>query len=197
MRFVDPSGAVAVLSGTPDEQKKSLIDLRNTVPAGLRSAVKTTTQNGKLVLDARPLNSRKGAASGNFQALRQVANSPGAAIINSSKTSVGSEALGANAYSGGITLSSQQSASGSVEVYVGGDMTARETAETMAHEIRHARRYLLELPSMDEFNWSFSQDESGGTATRAPNPSGPVNMETRSAEQEAARNYDPFVSPLD
>lgn len=198
VKYVDPTGRILELTGTEEERKKALIDLRSTVPPELRIFVRTTTtRDGRVILDPRFLNAKGSADSGNFQALRQIANSPGTALFNSSRTSVGSETIGANAFSGGITFSSNQSASGKIEAYVGGDLNARETAETTAHELRHVRRYLLGLPALDELIITTSEVPGGMVMNQRPDPAGPVNLETKSAEQEAARNYDAFAPPFD
>lgn len=121
---------------------------------------------------------------------------PGFDTVNTAGTVVnstsGAEVIGQNGSSEGVTLSAQQSLSGAIEGYVGGDLSAFRTVTSTAHEVRHIRRYLLGLPSLDEYKMTFVRTPGGLTATLEHDPSGPVNIETSAAEREAEANYDPF-----
>ena len=203
LKYVDPTGKTLELPGTEKEQEKALADLRNTVPVHLRRFVKTrTTKDGRVIIDDRFLNARSSSSSGNFQALRQIANSPGTALFNSSQTTVtstsGSEIIGASraASGSGITFSAKQSTSGQIEAYTGGDLIASKTAETTAHELRHVRRYLLGLPAIDEFIGTSHVENGMLSINIRLDPNGPVNVETLAAEREAISYYDPFVPLL-
>jgi len=196
LKYTDPTGRTAELPANCVDQKcKELADLRNTVPVELRIFVRARTVDGKVVVDARYLNMKRDAVSGNFQALRQVANSPGVAMFNSSVTNVqstlGTETIGRNTPTDGITFTSSQSLSGKIEVYVAGNMGAVDTAETAAHELRHARRLLLGLQAQHEMMTAWD----GNTITISTDPNGPVNIETKAAQREASENYDPFLPP--
>jgi RHS repeat-associated protein len=193
MRFVDPTGMTLELTGDADQRRKALQDLRSTVPYELRSFVRTTTtKDGRTIIDARYLNMMRGASSQNFQALRQIANSPGLALFNSSATvsisKLGTEGLGSNGDSYGITYTTQQSNSGNVEIYSGGDLDALEAAKTTAHELRHARRFLLGLPGLHEIATTFVELPNGVSVEYALDPQGPVTLETQAAMDEAEAN---------
>jgi RHS repeat-associated protein len=197
LKYIDPRGRTLALPDDEEERRAALANLRNSVPVHLRIFVQATRgKSGNLVLDARLLNLKKGSTSDNFQALRQIANSPGTAFFSSSRSVVesklGSELLSAEAGSLGITFPASQSLSGSIESYVAPSLTAFESATTTAHEIRHVRRLLLGLPYIDELGTRFTQTPVGDVLEIFLDPDGPVNLETGAAEAEARRNYDPF-----
>lgn len=199
LKYIDPSGEVAILIGNAEAQKKSLAALRSIVPPELRIFVRTTTtKDGKTIVDPRFLNARSDASSGNFQTLRIVANSPGAVEISTSATSFTprsgtTEALGESG-TAGVFLDSRTSSPtpGVSTLLVGGDLGARDSAVALAHELRHASLYLQGLSFLDEY--VFRQD-SLDTFTFMLDPNGPVNALTRAAEAEAEAHYDSIVEP--
>jgi RHS repeat-associated protein len=205
LRMTDPSGETAILVGTTDEKKKALATIKNSVPLELRMYVRTTTtKEGLTIIDPRALNMMRNAMSGNFQALRQIANSPGVARIDASSARAWSRSEGTiplgregQAATQGATVPARSSSSGEIETHVGGSLNALGAAQTMAHELRHARRLLLGLP-YDHEKQTHSEWRDGALFIDIGlDPSGPVNQETRSAEREAQETYDPFIPPSD
>ena len=76
-------------------------------------------------------------------------------------------------------------------VLVGGDLPAKNTASTLAHELWHALRYLMGKPWKHEMGM-FETSSPGVFSVY--DPSGPVNQETLAAGVEAEANHDPFIS---
>jgi hypothetical protein len=204
LKYRDPSGKVLEITGCSGTQKKeceaqALNQLRNTVPPELRMFVRLTTKGGKTIVDARYLNVKRNALSGNFYALRQVANSPGLVQLNTTASSFTtrsgeSETLSGAIGSFGVTLDphSQSPQSGVTMVFVASDLGAQDTAETLAHELRHANLILRGLAFSHELTMS---ETSPGNYEVTFDPNGPVNMVTDAAEREARENYDPFIPP--
>jgi len=195
LRFLDPSGKVVVLTGSEKEQEKTLATIRNTVSANLRGFVRTTTGNqGQTIINTKSLRMRARAISGNFQALLSLASSDKVFGINTSvsavATSEGVVTLGANSGmkgifldQGGLSLKENMSF-----VLVAADLTQREKAVSLAHEMRHAAFFALGQP----FQHEMGLFEVSPGVFNAYNPNGPVNRATASAEIEAQVNFDPF-----
>ena len=54
---------------------------------------------------------------------------------------------------------------------------------------------LLGQAAQHEVIFTYNSRPGGDEMVITLDPNGPVNSETRSAEQEALRNYDPFIPP--
>ena len=199
LNFTDPTGKVAELSSECADKKttcKELRALRDGVPAELRMFIRARTVNGRTVIDTRFLNMKSDASSGNFQALRAVAGDRRVVTLNMQYNgnfvrynNGASDSYGIGTNTRGITIPASLSLLGHTEVYVEKLSGRLESAEVMAHEIRHARRDLLGLPNSDA-----TLDPRTGTWVWDPNS--PANQETEAAEAEARENFDPFQPPL-
>lgn len=179
---------IAELTGGPEEQRKALAALRDSVPVELRMFIRTIEKDGKTLVDTRMLNAKRTASSGNFQALRAVANSDkafGIAVsVTAYSTSDGSGVLG-NGLDGIFLLQGGLSPSKEMSlVLVGGHLGRLEAAMTLAHELRHAAFFAAGAPSGHEMGIF---EESPGVYG-AFDPNGPVNISTSEAEREAAAN---------
>lgn len=197
LRYADPTGKVAIISGTEEEKKKTLAALKNTVPVNLRMFIRTTTdEKGQTVLDTRYLRMTGGrSASANFQSINTVAQSKEAFVISTSsmtiETSEGSIALEQGALGiflerGGLSPSKEASF-----VHVAAGLTQLETSRSVAHEMRHASLFAQGLPYEHETTGEMVEVSPGVFEVRLH---GPVNRATVAAEREAEVNFDPFYS---
>ena len=200
LHYVDPTGAVAELPSNCADQKttcKEIRDLRNGVPLELRMFIRSTTVNGKTVIDSRYMRMMRGATSQNFQALSLVANNPLVTHITSSQDIYSAiptrdDSFGtslASKSANGLTLiSGSSSPNDDNYIYVNGGLGPRGAAGVLAHELRHAKLFLLGLP------YDHWEEQPDGTFIKDPNSM--ANVETRSAKEEAYRDYDQSIPPL-
>ncbi|MCW5971685.1 MAG: RHS repeat-associated core domain-containing protein [Blastocatellales bacterium] len=84
LKFVDPTGKILEIAGDEEARKRALEAIRNGLRAEDRDKVRIIEGNGKnglkkghFYIDAKALNASKNSKDENFQALRQLANSPG------------------------------------------------------------------------------------------------------------------------
>jgi RHS repeat-associated protein len=200
LHHVDPTGAVAALPSNCADNKtacKEIRDLRNGVPLELRMFIRATTVNGRTVIDNRYMRMMRGAISQNFQALRLVVNDPSVTHISSSQSRYSpiaerGEPFGtslASLRANGITLlSGLSSPNDDNYIYVDAALGRRNAAGVLAHEIRHAKLFLLGLP------YDHTEEQSDGTFVYDSNSV--ANIETAAAKAEAYRNYDQSIPPL-
>ncbi|MCZ7650082.1 MAG: RHS repeat-associated core domain-containing protein [Thermoanaerobaculia bacterium] len=104
IKYVDPTGAVAVLTGSVEAQSNTLEALRNSVPRELRVFLRARlAKDGQLVIDAHALRKAPGGMrSANFRALLAVAASRKVfelgTVVGTVATSKGPETLGGATY---------------------------------------------------------------------------------------------------
>jgi len=73
-------------------------------------------------------------------------------------------------------------------VLIAGDLKQRDTAVTLAHEMRHAAFFAIGKP----FEHELGLFEESPNVFNAYDPKGAVNRATSAAEVEAEANFDPF-----
>jgi hypothetical protein len=137
--------------------------------------------------------------SGNFQSMRQIANSPGLVALSTSVRTfrhreggkLVTSSLGGG--SKGVTLESGGSSPmpGTTFVFSAAELNARDAAETVAHELRHANLFLRGKV----WGHELGLFETSPGVFNVYDPNGAVNKATLDAEIEAGSNYDPFVAP--
>jgi len=191
LRYLDPDGRVLVLTG---DANRTLSDLRAGVPAADRPFVTAVQRGPYLVVDAAALNENAAAMSANFQAIRGIANSSqtveattSALAFYSKKHPAGGEYfVTSDTEQGtlGATVPVDEGYSGSIQVGVGRFLSGGQRAETLAHELRHARRFIQGQKSIHEIK--VTSTNTGMTIEY--DPKGAVNRETKAAEAEARRN---------
>ena len=136
------------------------------------------------MIDARALNEGKAGGSENFLALQQIVNSPGVVELNMSadaariRTKAGIESVSLSEEVPGLAaVGSGSAAPGMSQVFVARGLDPSLAARVVAHELRHARRFLLgQTPGLE-------LDRDGNRL-----PDGAANRETNRAADEASRN---------
>jgi hypothetical protein len=173
--------------------KKALTDLRNTVPPEERIFVRTKKdKEGRVIIDERMLSSRaRDGHSGNLSRLADIASSSKTVELNTSSQSFSFASGGSSVLVNfgnlpqqlGITLpaGSMSIVPGVTQIFASPNIGAKMTAMVVAHELAHAWLFLGGRPYSHEALSGNRQDLRGY-----------VNVFTKSAADEASRNYDPF-----
>jgi RHS repeat-associated protein len=189
LKFIDPDGRTYVVAGDP---VSGLADIRRGLAPADRGAVSINRIEGtgsdlRVTIDANALNVHS-SDSANFGRLRDIANSSETVVLDTSASSVtvntpsGSQELtfdaGPDPTFHGITLPPTGTADYSgtdpnaTQVFVNPNDNPTERSATVHHENVHAARGVS------------GQDPRHETGPEG----GPVNRETKAAEEEARRN---------